>query len=63
MMPAIELLRKVFVFEFFKSWKLLSYFYFLSFIIQTVCSIVAHEHEFQLLFQKFAFTNDIVIPI
>ena len=26
-------------------------------------SIVAHENEFQLLFQKFAFTNDIVILI
>ena len=63
MMPTIELLCKVFVFELFKSLQFLSYFYFLSFIIQTMCSIVAHENEFQLLFQKFAFTNIIVIPI
>ena len=26
-----------------------------------MCSIVAHDNELQLLFQKFAFTNDIVI--
>ena len=28
-----------------------------------MCSIVAHENEFQLLFQKFAFATDIAIPI
>ena len=31
-------------------------------MIQTMCSIVAHENEFQLLFQKFAFATDIAIP-
>ena len=45
------------------SLQFFSYFYFLSFIIQTMCSIVAHENEFQLLFQKFAFSTDIAIPI
>ena len=28
-----------------------------------MCSIVAHENEIQLLFQKFAFATDIAIPI
>ena len=30
-----------------------------------MCSVVAHENEFQLLFQKFAlkFATDIAIPI
>ena len=61
MMPTIELLHKVFVFKLFLT--ILSYFHSLSFIIQTMYSVVVHENEFQLLFQKFAFTNDIVIPI
>ena len=63
MMTTIILLHEVFVFflKFFLT--ILSYFYFLSFVIQTICSIVAHENEFRLLFQKFAFTYDIVIPI
>ena len=61
MMPTIELIRKVlFVYKFFLT--IVSYFYFLYFIIQTMCSIFAHENEFQLLFQKFTFNNDIVIP-
>ena len=59
MMPIIELLRKVFVFKFFLT--VLSYFYFLSIIIRTMCSSVAHENEFHLLFQKFAFINDIAV--
>ena len=49
------------LFKFFLT--IFSYFYFLSFIIQTMCFIVAHENEFQLLFQKFAFATDIAIPI
>ena len=53
MIPTIELLRNVFVEVHLDNFFL--YFYFLSFIIQTMCSIVAHENEFQLLFQKFAF--------
>ena len=28
-----------------------------------MCSIVADENDFQLLFQKFAFATDIAIPI
>ena len=61
MIPTIELLRKVFVLVHLDIF--FSYFYFLSFTIQTMCAIVAHENEFQLLFQKFAFATDIVIPI
>ena len=41
----------------------LSWQIFYIFIIQTMYSIVAHENEFQLLFQKFAFATDIAIPI
>ena len=32
-------------------------------MIQTMCSVFAHENEFQLLFQKFEFATDIAIPI
>ena len=28
-----------------------------------MCSVVAHENKFQILFQKFAFATDIAIPI
>ena len=59
MIPTIGLLIKVFVLVLLD---IFPHFYFLSFIIQTMCSIVAHENEFQLLLQKFAFA-DIVIPI
>ena len=38
-------------------------FLFPIFYNSTICSIVAHEDEFQLLFQKFAFATDIAIPI
>ena len=60
MIPTIESLCKVFVQVQVDNF---SIFLFPIFIIQTMCSIVAHENEFQPLFQKFAFATDIAIPI